>query len=231
MPAPITPPLTNLTQTTPPETSPRRPWLLGLTGGIGSGKSTVARLFAAQGITVIDTDAIAHRLTAPGGQALPALVEAFGPAVMAADGSMDRAVMRQKVFGDPAVKTRLEGILHPLIRAETARQCAAAPVSDTAPYVLVDIPLLTETGFFRSQCQRVLVVDCPPELQIARVKARNSFDEAQIRAILDKQANREARLAIADEVIVNDGTMAAVETAVLALHQRYLRLSASAASA
>lgn len=197
------------------------PWCVALTGGIGSGKSTVARLFVEQGAGLVDTDALAHALTAPGGAALPALVAAFGPTILTDSGSMDRAAMRQRIFSDPSAKATLEGILHPLIRAETSRQCMA--LSATVPYVLVDIPLLVETGFFRRYCQRVLVVDCPESLQKSRVHQRNGFSTAEIDAIMARQASRAQRLAVADDVLSNDGDLVALSLRVNHLHQTYVQ--------
>ncbi len=197
-------------------------YVVGLTGGIGSGKSRVADLFAARGAALVDTDAIAHELTDPGGAAMPALRAAFGARVAAAGGALDRAAMRQLVFADPAQRARLEGILHPLIRAEAARRCQAAE----APYVILAVPLLVESGTYRDRCQRILVVDCPEELQIARVIARNGLAAEAVRAIMAAQATRAERLAAADDVVVNDGGFAALETQVDALHRKYLRLLA-----
>ncbi|MDR1463059.1 MAG: dephospho-CoA kinase, partial [Azoarcus sp.] len=152
-----------------------RALLIGLTGGIGSGKSAAAARFAGHGITVVDTDAIAHELTAPGGTALPALRAAFGHAVMAGDGGLDRAQMRALVFANPAERARLEAILHPLIEAESLRRCTGG----SRPYVIVDVPLLVETGRWRARCNRVCVVDCPREMQIARVAERNGHSRTE----------------------------------------------------
>ena len=199
------------------------PYVVGLTGGIGSGKSTVARLFEAHGATVIDADAIAHALTAAGGGAMPAIVAAFGPEVAEADGALDRAAMRRRVFEDPAQRERLEAILHPLIRAESERQVAAAP----SPYVIQMVPLLIESGHYRERCQRILVVDCPEAVQVARVVARSGLGGAAVARIMAAQASRDARLAAADDVVDNSGDPAALAPQVAALHQRYLALSAS----
>lgn len=191
---------------------------VGLTGGIGSGKSAAAGLFARLGVEVIDTDAIAHALTAPGGAAMPAIREAFGARYVAADGSLDRAAMRRLAFSDKGAKQRLEAILHPMIRAELERRAAAA----TSPYVVLAIPLLVETGAWRQAVDRVLVIDCPEALQIERVLARNGLPREQVEAIIAVQAFREQRLAIADDVIVNDGSLAGLEQQVASLHARYL---------
>ncbi|THF63829.1 dephospho-CoA kinase [Pseudothauera nasutitermitis] len=198
-----------------------RPWTVGLTGGIGSGKSAVAERFAARGAAVVDTDLIAHALTAPDGAAMPALRAAFGDGPIAADGSLDRAAMRALVFADPAARARLEGILHPLIRSESARQCAAA----RTPYVMLVVPLLVESGDWRTRCDRLCVVDCPEALQIARVQARSGLAEPQVRAIMAAQASRAERLAAADDVIDNAGPLETLDAQVDALHGRYLGLA------
>ncbi len=197
---------------------PRPPFTVGLTGGIGSGKSAAAERFAALGATIVDTDLIAHRLTAPGGAAIAAIRQAFGAGVISPDGSLDRAAMRARVFAEPAARQQLEAILHPLIRAESARQCLAAP----GPYVVMAVPLLVESGAYRQRCDRVCVVDCPEALQIERVRTRSGLDETQIRAIMAAQASREERLAAADDVIDNGGTLEALQQQVDRLHLRYL---------
>jgi dephospho-CoA kinase len=198
-------------------TAARRPYIVGLTGGIGSGKSAATARFAARGATVVDTDAIAHALTAAGGAAMPAIRDAFGAGVVAADGSLDRAAMRALAFSQPAARERLESILHPMIRAQSAHQCAAAP----APYVILAVPLLIESGSYRERCDRICVVDCPEALQIERVRARSGLDESQIRAIMGAQASRAERLAAADDVIDNSGTLAALDARVDALDALY----------
>ncbi|BCX82667.1 dephospho-CoA kinase [Methylomarinovum caldicuralii] len=192
-----------------------------LTGGIGSGKSTVARLFQRHGVPVIDTDEIARDLVRPGRPALGALVDAFGPRILTADGRLDRARLRELVFSDPAAKARLEAILHPRIFSELERRLQALK----APYVVIAIPLLVETGA-RGRVDRVLVVDCPEALQIERVRHRDGWDEALIRRILASQAGRLERLAVADDVIVNDRDLAHLARQVAELHRLYLRLSA-----
>jgi len=178
---------------------------IGLTGGIGSGKSTVAALLVARGATLVDTDAIAHALTAPGGAAMPALRQRFGQAVAAPDGALDRARMRSLVFADPQAKRALEAILHPMIGAEALRQAGTAAVDGQRGLVVFDVPLLTESSLWRARCQRVLVVDCSAETQIARVMARSGWTAAQVERVIAQQATREARRAIADAVIFNDG--------------------------
>lgn len=194
-------------------------YVVGLTGGIGSGKSTVADLFVARGVPLVDTDAIAHELTAPGGAAMPALLDAFGPAIADAAGALDRAAMRRLAFADPLARSRLEGILHPLIRSLSAQRCQAA----AAPYVILAVPLLVESGSYRERCQCILVVDCPESLQIERVMARSGLSVEEARAILAAQASREQRLAIADDVLVNDGERAMLDPQVAALHLKYLQ--------
>jgi dephospho-CoA kinase len=197
---------------------------VGLTGGIGSGKSTVADLFAARGAVIVDTDLIAHRITAPNGAAMPKIAAEFGAAFVAADGSLDRARMRSLVFSDETARHRLEAITHPLIRAEAER----ARMSAQGPYVMLVVPLLVESGRWKSRVNRVLVVDCSVETQIARVMRRNGFEREQVVAIIARQATREARLAAADDVIVNEHTSPdALGAQVDVLHRRYLTLAST----
>lgn len=196
-------------------------YVVGLTGGIGSGKSTVADGFVAHGVVLVDTDAIAHALTAPDGAAMPALIEAFGADVADVNGALDRAAMRRLVFAQPAARRRLEDILHPMIRALSAEYCRAA----ASPYVVLAVPLLVESGTYRQRCDRVLVVDCPERLQIERVMARNGMSADEVRAILATQATRAQRLAIADDVLVNDAERQLVERQVDELHAKYLQLA------
>ncbi len=196
-------------------------WVVGLTGGIGSGKSAVADLFAAHGIAVVDTDAIAHELTAPGGAAMPAIRAGFGDGVATAGGALDRAAMRAIVFTDPAAKKRLEAILHPLIRTESERRIAAA----SSPYVILMVPLLVESGSYRERVNRVAVVDCREATQIARVMGRNGLPRAEVERILAAQATRAERLAAADDVIDNDGEIAALPPRIERLHGEYLALA------
>lgn len=198
-------------------------FVVGLTGGIGSGKSTVADLFVAEGMPMIDTDVIARQLTAPGGAALESIRATFGEAVMQTDGTLDRAVLRRHVFADADARHQLEAILHPLIRQRVEQALAAL----NAPYALVVIPLLVETGGYRDRLNRVLVVDCPEELQIARVTARSGLAPDEVRGILAAQAGRAERLAIADDVITNSDSVGALQAEVKALHQRYLALAAA----
>ena len=175
---------------------------VGLTGGIGSGKSTVAGLLVAQGATLVDTDAIAHGLTVPGGAAMPALRQRFGAAIAGPDGALDRAQMRGLVFADPQAMQALEAILHPMIGAEAQRQAAAADT--TGGVVVFDVPLLTESSVWRRRCQRILVVDCSAETQVRRVMARSGWGADQVQRVIDLQASRSARRAIADAVLFNE---------------------------
>lgn len=200
---------------------------VGLTGGIGSGKSTVADLFAALGAAVVDTDAIAHELTCANGAALPAIFAAFGDDLRRAeDGALDRAAMRRLVFGDAAAKARLEAILHPLIRSESLARVRTLRARDDVPYVLLVVPLLVESGAYAQAVDRVLLVDCDAALQRARVMARNGLSEVEVQAIIDSQASRAARRALADDVINNDSDHTALRQQVGALHRRYLGLAA-----
>ena len=193
-------------------------YVVGLTGGIGSGKSTVADLFVEQGAALVDTDRIAHELTGVDGAAMPALCAEFGDSVRAADGSMDRAAMRRQVFADPTARVRLEGILHPMIRQLSAERCRAA----VAPYVILAVPLLVESGSYRERCDRIVVVDCPESQQIARVMARNGMAESEVRAIMAAQASRAQRLAVANDVVLNDADRTKLYGQIKALHLTYL---------
>jgi dephospho-CoA kinase len=178
-----------------------RPLTIGLTGGIGSGKSTVSAMLLRLGAALIDTDAIARSLTAPGGAALPALRRDFGDAVLAADGSLDRVAMRARAFEDPALRQRLESVLHPLIVVEAERQADAS----SSPVLLFDVPLLAESDHWRARVDRVLVIDCSARTQIERVAARPGWTRDSAAAVIAAQASRASRRAIADAVIFNDG--------------------------
>ena len=199
-------------------------WTVGLTGGIGSGKSAVAERFAKRGVAVVDTDAIAHELTAPGGGAMAAIRDAFGPDYVAADGALDRARMRSAAFGDPALRKRLESILHPMIRAESDRRIREA----ASAYAVLAIPLLVESGVDRNRMQRVLVVDCAQDVQVARVMRRSGLAEDEVRRIIAAQASRDRRLAAADDVLDNSGTLEELEPKVESLHRHYLALAVTA---
>ncbi|MDO8790081.1 MAG: dephospho-CoA kinase [Sulfuritalea sp.] len=198
-------------------------YVVGLTGGIGSGKSAVADLFGERGVTVVDTDAIAHALTAPGGAAMPAIRAEFGDEVANADGALERAAMRAMVFADPSARKRLEAILHPLIRGESERQLSANPAN--SPYAILVVPLLVESGDYRKRVDRVAVVDCAEATQIDRVMRRNGLARSDIERILEAQATRAERLAAADDIIDNDGAPAELPAQVERLHEHYLALS------
>ncbi len=200
----------------PDDVSPR-PLFVGLTGGIASGKSAVSDAFAALGAAVVDTDIIAREVVAPGSAALEEIREQFGGEVLAADGSLDRARMRELVFSDPARRRALEAILHPRIRAETLQRAAAA----TTAYVIIVVPLMVETGFDRL-VDHLIVVDVPEAVQRQRLMARDAHDATQAQRILDSQADRQTRLARADDVIGNAGTLADTRAQVERLHARLL---------
>lgn len=193
--------------------------MVGLTGGVGSGKSTVADFFVELGAALVDTDAIAHELTGPNGEAMPALLAAFGPSVANAAGAMDRAAMRQRVFADASARSVLEGILHPMIRQLSDQRCQSA----TAAYVILAVPLLVESATYRQRCDRILVVDCPENRQIERVMARNGLSADEVKAIMAAQASRTERLAVADDILMNDTDLPILKNRVLALHQKYLQ--------
>jgi dephospho-CoA kinase len=195
--------------------------VVGLTGGIGSGKSAAADAFAKLGATVVDTDAIAHELTGPGGAAIPEVARLFGKAFVDATGAMNRKRMRDLVFSDAEEKQRLEGLLHPMIRAESERRIAAA----NGPYVIYVVPLLIESANHRERVGRVLVVDCPEALQVARVRQRSALPEGEVRRIIASQIQRERRVAAADDVIDNSGSIAALQQQVEKLHEKYLALA------
>jgi dephospho-CoA kinase len=211
-----------MSHSTHPSANTGRTLSIGLTGGIGSGKTLVADRLAALGASVIDTDQLAHRITAPGGAAMPDIEAQFGPEFVTAEGALDRARMRALVFSDDAARRALEAITHPLIRA--ASDAAAREAS--GPYRVFVVPLLVESGNWRGRVDRVLVVDCDPETQIRRVMSRNGFTREQVDAIVARQATREQRLAVADDIIENDHmTRDAVYHEVDALHARYLALA------
>lgn len=197
--------------------------VIGLTGGIGCGKSAVAELFAGFGVAIIDTDQIAHQLTAPGQAALTAITNEFGADFLLPDGNLNRPRLRHLIFSAPEARKELEAILHPLIREEAKRRIALAH----APYTIVAVPLLLESGAYREMVQRVLVVDCGEEQQVERVVARSGLAETEIRAIMDSQLGRQARLSQADDIIDNHGSHSALKAQVEQLHQRYLKLAAA----
>jgi dephospho-CoA kinase len=194
---------------------------VGLTGGIGSGKSTVARLFEELGVPVVDTDAISHKLTQPDGAAIPAIKTAFGEDYIDPANALDRAKMRQLVFSDTSARLQLEEILHPLIFAQAKAQAEAC----TAPYILLVIPLLFETGDYRGWLHRTVTVDCSEETQIARVSQRNGLSEQAVRAIMARQISRMQRRQLADDIISNDGDLAGLREQVAVLNLRYNKLA------
>ena len=198
--------------------------LIGLTGGIGSGKSTVARLFEERGAGIIDTDAIARELTQPGGSAIPAIRSAFGDELINTAGALDRAAMRRLAFARPEVKSKLESILHPRIRKIVDARVAQL----RQPYGVLVVPLLIESGAYRDRVARVLVVDCEETLQLSRTMARSGLSEVEVRAIMRAQATREARLGAADDVIQNNGDLSELTPQVDRLHVAFLDFAAKA---
>ena len=199
-------------------------FVVGLTGGIGSGKSAAADEFVRLGATVVDTDAIAHELTAAGGAAIPSLRGLFGPAYFDASGAMDRAKVRATVFADPSAKKNLEALLHPMIRAESERRIAAS----AGPYVIYVVPLLIESGNYRERVQRVAVVDCPEDVQLERVRRRSRLGEDEVRRIIASQVPRAQRRAAADDVIDNSSTVDALHKQVRDLHLKYTEFARAA---
>lgn len=195
--------------------------MVGLTGGIGSGKSAAAEEFERLGATVVDTDAISHELTGNNGAALPEIERIFGSEFISKNGDLDREKMRELVFSDARARRSLEGLLHPMIREESKRRIEAA----AGPYVVHVVPLLVESGEYGRRVDRVLVVDSPEEAQVARVRARGLTEDA-VRAIMKSQVSRAERLAAADEVIDNAGTLDALRKQVGALHEKYLQFVA-----
>jgi dephospho-CoA kinase len=205
-----------------PPSTPKPP-RVALTGGIASGKTTVSQLFGAFGVPVIDADQVARDVVAPGTSLLSQVFDSFGAQLRRPDGSLDRTGLRRMVFADPAKRRQLEDLLHPAIRLRTENLAARAG----GPYQIHVIPLLVETHA-GSQYDRVLLVDCPPALQVARLQARDGCNAEQARVMLGSQASREARLAAADDVILNDGEPADLAPKVAGLHQNYLALAAAA---
>lgn len=197
------------------------PYCIGLTGGIGSGKSTAADIFRELGAAVVDTDEISRELTAAGGSAMPEIRKQYGPEFVAPDGSLDRERMRRLVFGNAEARKKLEAILHPMIRAESRARVAAA----RAPYVVLVVPLLLESAAYLDLLKRVLVVDCSEERQIERATRRSRISVDEVRAIMASQLSRAARRARADDVIDNDGGMEALRRQVGEVHSAYLNLA------
>lgn len=190
--------------------------LVGLTGGIGSGKSTVARLFAELGARIVDTDQISHQLTQTNGAAIPTIRAAFGAEFIDGQGALDRSKMRERVFADPDAKRRLQNILHPLILAQAKAEATAA---NDAPYTLVIVPLLFESTRYRDWLQPVIVVDCPEDQQIERTTQRSQLSETAVRSIMAQQMDRQQRLQLADEIIHNDGDLDCLRAQVIKLHE------------
>lgn len=195
-------------------------WIVGLTGGIGSGKTAVSNCFANLGIKVVDADVCARTVVDPGQPALTKIVEHFGTTILNADDTLDRAVLRQVVFADEAERKWLETLLHPLIFEEMWAQLQSAE----SPYAILVSPLLVEAGQ-KALCQRVLVVDVPEDVQIARTVSRDNNSIEQVKAIMATQADRKTRLAAADDVLVNDGDLTSLTESVKKLHQQYLGLA------
>jgi dephospho-CoA kinase len=203
-------------------------YIIGVTGGVASGKSEVTRRFEALGVVVADADIAARAAVAPGSPGLASVVAAFGEAVLADDGSLDRTVMRQRVFNDEAARRRLELIIHPLVRAQLQRECEAA----TGPYAVAAIPLLAEGGgrVAYPWLQRILVIDVAVDVQRARLMQRDGIDDALAERMIAAQASRSQRLAIADDVIVNDGGLEVLDEQIAALDRRYRALASQVAA-
>jgi dephospho-CoA kinase len=199
----------------------RRPLRIGLTGGIASGKSTVTQRFAELGVPVIDADVASRAVVEPGSIGLQQVVQRFGPQILGSRGELNRAALRAEIFGDPKLRKELEGILHPLIRAYMEQRTKAV----VSPYLIMAIPLLIESGSARERVDRILVIDAQESEQLRRLIERDGSSAEQARAILGSQAARATRLAAADDVLLNDGTVTNLRQAVDRLHERYLSLS------
>ena len=194
--------------------------IIGLTGGIGSGKTSSARFFTAEGVTVIDTDTIAHGLTEPQGAAIPNIQKSFGSNFITADGKLDRKKMRSMIFSDIESRKQLEAILHPLIQTEVVRRIEIA----SSPYIIIVVPLLLETGSYCETVTRILVIDCNEECQITRTISRDGLSEQEVRAIMATQKSRQERLNQADDVIVNNADISHLQRQVKIQHDKYLSL-------
>jgi len=213
-----------------PVTASRRAvFRIGLTGGVGSGKSTVASVLHRLGAGIVDADSLAHELTGSGGAAIDLLRAEFGDSAIGPDGALDRAAMRALAFADPAVRQRLEAVLHPLIRANAERR-ARALAERGAPYIVFVVPLLVESAHWHGQLERVLVVDCSEAVQLERVAARPGLDRTIAARIVAAQASRASRLAAADDVLFNEAPLPIIETRVAELHSSYLALAASSST-
>lgn len=197
------------------------PYLVGLTGGIGSGKTTVANLFGELGAGLVDTDEIARALTGPGMAAVAEIGDRFGAEYVTADGALDRGRMRRLVFTDAKARRDLEGILHPLIREQSRRMIAKT----SAPYTVIVVPLLLETQHYRGYANRVLVVDCDPEIQVERVMKRSGLSREEVLAIMATQLPRDERLRNADDVVDNEGDLAALKPQIAPLHRQFLKFA------
>jgi dephospho-CoA kinase len=209
-------------------TPDRRALRIGLTGGIGSGKSTLASMLVAEGAALIDSDTIAHELTAAGGTAIAPIRDQFGDEYVDPDGALDRAKMAARVFSDAEWRRRLEQLLHPMIQRRSEHR--ASELAPTAAYLVFDVPLLAEAGPQTGRYDRILVIDCPTELQIARALARSQQTRSQIESIIAGQASRSRRLSIADDVVFNALPLAALQARALRLHASYVRLASAPAS-
>ena len=201
------------------------PYCVGLTGGIGCGKSTVAQMFEALGATIIDTDSISHDLTQPNAPGLQQIAQQFGPEFVSSEGVLDRAKLRALIFSNRAQKTKLESILHPLIEAQVRNELLHCQGS----YALIVVPLLFETGHYLPLLQRKLVVDCDELSQITRTAARSHLPEAEIRTIMEHQLSRQDRLTLADDILCNEADLGSLHAAIAVLHHQYLALASSAA--
>jgi dephospho-CoA kinase len=199
---------------------------VGLTGGVGSGKSTIGSMLSDCGAALVDADAIAHQLTSTGGAAIDALRDSFGAEAIGSDGSLDRAYMRARVFSDTALRAKLEALLHPMIRT-AMREASDRLISDGAAYVVHVVPLLVEGGRWRDYADRVLLIDCSEATQLARIGARVGIDEVTARKIIAAQATRVERLAAADDVLLNEATLDETAPKVQRLHHTYLQFAAS----
>lgn len=200
--------------------------IVGLTGGIGSGKTAVTRLFANLGAAIVDTDVIAHTLTSPNGAAIPLIRQTFGDQVITTDMALDRSAMRKIVFSNSSARAKLENILHPMILAQASQEIDGA-ADNHASYVVLVVPLLVERGNFSNFVDRILVIDCPEALQISRVKERNGLAEDEIKKIIATQADRATRLKVADDILENSGTLGDLAPRVALLDEKYRTLARS----